>query len=123
LWDRILCHLQARKMRGGQIDWELFCIDGTVIRAHQSAAGAPSELPPGEPEDHALGRSQGGFGTKLTLVCDGEGTPLAVAVAPGQEHETQQFIPALGRFCLACGNPARKGRSPVTGPRPGSCSR
>src|SRR5256885_16744373 len=51
--------------------------------------------PPGEPEDHALGRSQGGFGTKLHLICDGAGTPLAVAVGPGQEHETQQAIPLL----------------------------
>jgi transposase len=40
LWDRILLHLQARKMRAGEIDWDLFCIDGSVIRAHQSAAGA-----------------------------------------------------------------------------------
>jgi transposase len=40
LWDKILLHLQARKMRRGEIDWELFCIDGSVIRAHQSAAGA-----------------------------------------------------------------------------------
>src|ERR1700722_15459942 len=52
-------------------------------------------LPDGEPEDHALGRSQGGFGTKLHLICDGQGTPLAVAVGPGQEHETQQAIPLL----------------------------
>jgi transposase len=42
-----------------------------------------------------LGRSQGGFGTKLHLICDGAGTPLAVAVSPGQEHETQQAIPLL----------------------------
>ena len=41
LWDRILRRLQARKMHGGDIDWSLFCIDGTVVRAHQSAAGAP----------------------------------------------------------------------------------
>jgi transposase len=40
LWDRILRHLQARKMNSGDIDWQLFAIDGTVIRAHQSAAGA-----------------------------------------------------------------------------------
>ena len=40
LWDKILRCLQARKMRGGEIDWSLFCIDGTVVRAHQSAAGA-----------------------------------------------------------------------------------
>jgi transposase len=40
LWDRILRHLQARKMAGGEIDWDLFAIDGTMVRAHQSAAGA-----------------------------------------------------------------------------------
>ena len=40
LWDRILRHLQARKMANGGIDWSLFCIDGSAVRAHQSAAGA-----------------------------------------------------------------------------------
>ena len=40
LWDRILRHLQARKMNSDEIDWQLFAVDGTVIRAHQSAAGA-----------------------------------------------------------------------------------
>jgi transposase len=40
LWDRILRHLQARKMAAADIDWSLFCIDGTVVRAHQAAAGA-----------------------------------------------------------------------------------
>jgi transposase len=95
LWDKILHRLQARKMHSGEIDWQLFCIDGSVVRAHQSAAGASKKLPDGEPEDHALGRSQGGFGTKVHLICDGEGTPLAVAVSPGQQHETQQAIPLL----------------------------
>lgn len=42
----------------------------------------------GEPEDHALGRSRGGFGTKLHLVCDGHGTPLAATLTPGQSHES-----------------------------------
>jgi transposase len=51
LWDRILLRLQARKMAGGDIDLELFCIDGSVIRAHQSAAGASkkSSLPGSRP--------------------------------------------------------------------------
>jgi transposase len=43
LWDRILRHLQARRMNSGEIDWQLFAIDGTIIRAHQSAAGAPEK--------------------------------------------------------------------------------
>lgn len=47
---------------------------------------------PGEPDDHALGRSQGGFSTKLHLICDAAGTPLAVAVSPGQEHESKSFV-------------------------------
>ena len=95
LWDRILRHLQARKMNNDEIDWGLFAIDGTVVRAHQSAAGASKTRPVGEPADHALGRSQGGFGTKFHLICDGAGTPLAVAVGPGQEHETQQLVPLM----------------------------
>lgn len=40
LWDRVLRRLQARMIHNGEIDWSLFAIDGTVIRAHQSAAGA-----------------------------------------------------------------------------------
>ena len=44
-WDRILRRIQARKMNSGEIDWELFAIDGTVIRAHRSAAGAPEKKP------------------------------------------------------------------------------
>lgn len=44
LWDRILRHLQARKMNDGTIDFSLFCIDGSAVRAHQSAAGAPKKM-------------------------------------------------------------------------------
>jgi transposase len=46
LWDKILRHLQARKMNGDHIDWGLFCIDGTVVRGHQAAAGASTKKGP-----------------------------------------------------------------------------
>ena len=46
LWDRILRHLQARKIRDGQIDWGLFLVDGSIVRAHQSAAGASKKKSP-----------------------------------------------------------------------------
>ena len=46
----------------------------------------------GEPADHALGRSRGGFGTKLSLVCDERGNPLAFALGPGQEHDIRRFV-------------------------------
>src|SRR5262249_55172956 len=44
-----------------------------------------------EPQDHALGRSRGGFGTKVHLVCDGHGIVLAVWATSGQRHESQAF--------------------------------
>lgn len=49
----------------------------------------------GAPEDHALGRSRGGYGTKVHLVTDGQGLPLAVAVTAGQRHESKAFEPVL----------------------------
>lgn len=50
---------------------------------------------PGEPPDHALGRSRGGFGTKIHLVTDGTGLPLAVEVSPGQASESAYVEPVL----------------------------
>lgn len=45
----------------------------------------------GEPEDHGLGRSRGGFGTKIHLITDREGVPLAAAVSAGQAHESKHM--------------------------------
>jgi len=38
--DRILQRLQMRLDADGRIDWDLWCIDGTNVRASRSAAGA-----------------------------------------------------------------------------------
>ena len=48
-----------------------------------------------EPEDHALGRSKGGFGSKFHLVTDSSGVPLAVEVTAGQQHESTQVETVL----------------------------
>ena len=40
IWDRIFKGLQSIKDREGRVDWELHFIDGSVVRAHQHAAGA-----------------------------------------------------------------------------------
>ncbi len=58
-----------------------------------------------EPVDHALGRSKGGFGTKLHVVVDSHGIPLAATVTPGQAHESMSLemtleavrLPKVGR--------------------------
>jgi transposase len=58
-----------------------------VIRAHQHAAGALGS----EPEAEALGRSQGGFSTKIHLRVEGNGKPMTFRLTAGQRHEATQF--------------------------------
>ena len=41
--DAILHRLQMRLDKDGRIDWDLWCIDGTNVRASRSAAGALRE--------------------------------------------------------------------------------
>ena len=53
-----------------------------------------------EPPDHALGRSRGGFGTKVHLVCDSHGFILAIHVTAGQAHESKAFEPTMARRLL-----------------------
>ncbi len=40
IWDRVLAALQSAGDAAGRLDWEVHFVDGTVIRAHQHAAGA-----------------------------------------------------------------------------------
>jgi transposase len=47
LWDRIVAALHARSEATGDIDWDLFCVDGSVVRAHKAAAGAGKKIHPG----------------------------------------------------------------------------
>jgi transposase len=47
------------------------------------------------PLDEALGRSKGGFSTKLHLSCDGKGRPLSVVFTGGQRHESTQLEAVL----------------------------
>lgn len=43
-FDRLLEALQIRLDREGQIDWELWCIDGSCVRATRAAAGASKKV-------------------------------------------------------------------------------
>ena len=66
-------------------------IDGSVIRAHQHAAGAR-----GGQEYQALGRGCGGFSSKIHAKVDSFGMPLAFKLTPGHEHEIKTAAELLG---------------------------
>lgn len=104
VWQQILTGLQARADAAGLIGWDV-SVDSTIARAHQHAAGArrcpdTQVEPPGgdggdEPADHALGRSRGGWTTKLHLACEQGQKPLSMLVTGGQRGDSPQFVPVL----------------------------
>lgn len=52
-------------------------------------------IPRPEPEDHALGRSRGGWSTKTHLSVDRRGRPLSVRLTPGQAGDNPQLLPLI----------------------------
>jgi transposase len=53
VWDRVLATLQADADARGVLDWDLHHIDGSVVRAHQHAAGAKGGTRKPKPSDGA----------------------------------------------------------------------
>ena len=57
--------------------------------------------PPGgidvEPADHALGRSRGGWTTKLHLGCEQGQKPLSILITAGQRGDSPQFTAVIER--------------------------
>jgi transposase len=47
------------------------------------------------PANQALGKSQGGWSTKVHLRAEGQGKPMTILLTPGQQHETTLFTALL----------------------------
>ncbi|WP_370973552.1 IS5 family transposase [Amycolatopsis sp. cg9] len=103
VWQQILTALQALAEAAGRITWDV-SVDSTIARAHQHAAGARKRAicklsrpagPPSSRKDHALGRSRGGWTTKLHLGCEQGQKPLSIVLTAGQRGDSPQFIPVL----------------------------
>ena len=114
-WEQAVTGLQAAADAAGRICWQV-SVDSTVCRAHQHAAGARKDgggqrEPPGgtkaEPADHGLGRSRGGFSTKVHLACEQGQKPLAIVVTAGQRGDAPQFTAVMGAICVPRGGRGR----------------
>jgi transposase len=77
-------------------DMEWLLLDSTVIRAHPCAAGAPKAQ--GGQEEQALGRSVGGFSTKIHVITDSLGNPLRLLLTGGQCGDAPQALPLMKGF-------------------------
>ena len=83
-WQRIFVIVQDP-------DLEWLMLDSTVVRAHHHAAGMN-----GGDDDQALGRSRGGFGTKIHLGVEGLGLPVSIHLSPGQDADITHAETLLG---------------------------
>jgi transposase len=78
VWKKLFKHFQDP-------DLEWLILDSTVIRAHSHAAGARKKPDAsGGAAEQALGRSRGGFGTKIHGAVSGLMLPVVLLLSAGQ---------------------------------------
>src|SRR5438270_2852464 len=111
-WVTILTHLLEDLEQRRRLGRDLWLVDATIVRASRAAAGArnnPCTIPNlggprsaqlKEPQQHALGYSRGGFGTKVHLLVTDRGVVVGIYVTPGQRHESVAFQPLMRRVLL-----------------------
>ncbi|WP_425588750.1 IS5 family transposase [Streptomyces thinghirensis] len=131
-WERLLQQVQAAADAAGEIDWDI-AVDSTVVRAHQHAAGArrsaagsgfkgggrrrtpgrdvvaePARPPGGGGAGgEGLGRSRGGFTSKLHLSADGRCRPLSLVITGGQRADCTQLTAVLEKIRVPRTGPGR----------------
>ena len=90
VWQKMMGHFSDDP------DMEWLLLDSTIVRAHPCAAGAPKKN--GGQAKQALGRSRGGFSTKIHVNTDALGNALRLLLTGGQASDSPQAIPLLQGF-------------------------
>jgi transposase len=70
--------------KDANMEWVL--LDSTIVRAHACAASYSKS----SQAEEGLGRSKGGFSTKIHAVVDALGNPLKFLLTAGQRHDITQ---------------------------------
>ena len=105
IWRRLLDAMRALAPDAG---WDAHLLDSTVIRAHACAAGARRSA-----GEQALGRSRGGFSTKLHLRADAHGRPVALHLTGGERHDLLGVESLFEQAALRTGRRGRPRWKPV----------
>lgn len=93
-WSRKGVRLEILSFFTEGYDGESIMIDSTIVRAHPCAAGYEK----GQGAAECLGRSKGGFTTKIHVVVDALGQVLRFSLTPGQRHDITQASDLLEGF-------------------------
>ena len=101
--------------QGPEAVWDEVSVDSTVCRAHVHAAGARRDSPrvvDGRPGDHALGRSRGGWSTKIHATVDAGRGVLACVLSAGRAARCPMMVPVLEAIRVAHRGRGRPRRCP-----------
>ncbi len=85
IWENLFKQIQKDP------DLEYVMLDSTIVRANACAAGYKKDSQIKE----CLGRSRGGFTTKIHTLTDALGNPLKFILTGGQRNDITQAIPLL----------------------------
>lgn len=80
IWEKLMQYVQVGK------DLEAVIIDATIVRSHACSAGYKKD----SQDQESLGRSKGGFTTKIHAMVDALGNPLKFILTPGQRNDITQ---------------------------------
>ncbi|MEQ1848740.1 MAG: IS5 family transposase [Nitrospira sp.] len=89
--DRVFTQLQQAQIIRVKI--EAVALDSTIVKVHPDGTGAFKKNGP-----QAIGRSRGGWTTKIHLVAANARTALTFALSPGQAHDAPEGRTLLHRF-------------------------
>lgn len=112
IWEQVFNALITEAQRRGDLDWDLHHVDCTIVRAHQHAAGARKRGDQDHTNREQLGRSRGGFSTKLPMCVDGRGRPLRFLLTPRQSHDQKGFAPLINDLQVRSGKRGRPRNRP-----------
>ncbi|MEK6212154.1 MAG: IS5 family transposase [Pseudomonadota bacterium] len=89
--DRVFEQLQQAQIV--RIKIEAVSLDSTMVKVHPDGTGAPKKNGP-----QAIGKSRGGWTTKIHLVAANARTAITFALSPGQAHDAAEGRQRLNRL-------------------------
>lgn len=108
-FERVLRKLQIRLDREGLIDWDIFMVDGTSVRASKAAAGAGKRGEPENPSITLWGAREAGLAPRSILLAMEEDSPSPPASrrARSTSARSSKRSPRASGFANPAGGPAR----------------
>ena len=89
LFDRILEQLQIRLDADGGIDWDLWCVDGSSIRASRAAAGGGKKGATKSQKTTLWAAREADSGASCTWLLTAEACPLPPKSPPGSDTKAR----------------------------------